>query len=49
MIEGGGGPAGIGIEADFGGVEICLPLGFDEDKDARSGSSKDFFFVRREE
>jgi hypothetical protein len=48
-MEGGGGPAGIGIEADFGGVELCLPLELDKDNKARSGSSSDFFFVRREE
>jgi hypothetical protein len=48
MAEGGRGPIGIGIEADFGGVEFCLPLVFVIESEARSGSSRDFFFVRRD-
>jgi hypothetical protein len=48
IAEGWGGPIGIGIEADFGGVEFCLPLVFVIVSEARSGSSRDLFLVRRD-
>jgi hypothetical protein len=44
-----GGPMGMGMEADLGGVGCGRPRALVIDSEARSGSSSDFFFVLSEE